>query len=336
MANDKDIPGLNELFIADAVDLLVIEDISAGETKRIRTDNLLSSSVSKSDISGVDNIPNDSSSISIVFVVDQTSADYAVTASLENSVDSEPSIYAHIIKNKTVNGFTVLFSGSMDSDNYYLNWIVESRIADSGEVSSSSSSRSSSSLSSSSSSLSSSSSSNSSSSSLSSSSLSLSSSSRSSSSSSNTFLMGFPEDSTSYIQVVIGTGWTNSAPFVEDEVINLYNIPGYPGYNFWSEDGTNVANSLTNRILLSISTNNVPDYGQFTLNIQAIPAGNTGSSFVSAAIRNIYTSQFGFIYTFGEVFNSTGFQLYGYSPFFSGNNLYDYKNVIFKTMTMIG
>ena len=59
-------------------------------------DNAISA-VTQSTISGVENIAFDSSSISIVFIVDQTSNDYAVVASIENSVDLNPSIYAHII-----------------------------------------------------------------------------------------------------------------------------------------------------------------------------------------------------------------------------------------------
>jgi hypothetical protein len=230
VADDKEIPQLDELLVADAIDLLVIEDISEDTTKRITKENLfgtpghigndtpgqgtftalnlpvgsinefspdgtlggnsnavvpteqavktyvdesdttsvveanlytngkvadalidstaytdaqiilanehsdlndtatlnaanayadnLSFIVTQSTISGVENIAEDSSSISIVFIIDQTSNDYAVVASIENSVDLHPSIYAHIITRKSVDGFSVLLSGSVDSSNY--------------------------------------------------------------------------------------------------------------------------------------------------------------------------------------------------------------------------
>jgi len=47
---------------------------------------------------------------------------YVLTVGLENTVDPEPSIYPTLIRDKTTTGFTVEFSGDIDSDNYYLNW----------------------------------------------------------------------------------------------------------------------------------------------------------------------------------------------------------------------
>jgi len=49
---------------------------------------------------------------------------YTVNATLQNTADSPPSIYAFIISGKTSSSFTADFSGKMDSANYYLNWLV--------------------------------------------------------------------------------------------------------------------------------------------------------------------------------------------------------------------
>lgn len=62
------------------------------------------------------------SSVTISFGVTLPSTDYVLTVSLENKIDAEPSIYPTLIKDKTVTGFSVDFSGELDSDNYYLNW----------------------------------------------------------------------------------------------------------------------------------------------------------------------------------------------------------------------
>ncbi len=62
------------------------------------------------------------SSIFIAFANQLSSDEYVLTVSLENRMDTEPSIYPALIRNKTINGFTVDFSGEIDSDNYYLNW----------------------------------------------------------------------------------------------------------------------------------------------------------------------------------------------------------------------
>ena len=47
-----------------------------------------------------------------------------VVTGIVNNVDASPSQYGMSVKNVTVNGFTVDFSGAMDTDNYALHWIV--------------------------------------------------------------------------------------------------------------------------------------------------------------------------------------------------------------------
>jgi len=49
---------------------------------------------------------------------------FQVVASLSNTVDSPPSQYALTISGKTINGFTIDFSGALDSGNYQLFWIA--------------------------------------------------------------------------------------------------------------------------------------------------------------------------------------------------------------------
>ena len=53
---------------------------------------------------------------------EQTNLGYALTLNLFNTVDSNPSIYSHIITQKTLSGFTAKFSGSMDSENYHVSY----------------------------------------------------------------------------------------------------------------------------------------------------------------------------------------------------------------------
>ena len=59
----------------------------------------------------------------ILFTTPLTDTNYNINSDLITS-DSDPSIYSYVIANKTVNGFTVFFSGEIDSSNYVLEWIV--------------------------------------------------------------------------------------------------------------------------------------------------------------------------------------------------------------------
>jgi hypothetical protein len=73
---------------------------------------------------GVENITNGVTSTAVTFDQDlgTDADDYVLTVNLENKVDVEASVYPTLIKDKTKSGFTVEFSSSIDSDNYYLNW----------------------------------------------------------------------------------------------------------------------------------------------------------------------------------------------------------------------
>lgn len=80
------------------------------------------------DASGIDHhgrqaIANDSCTVSVTFA-DLGHTNYTVNATLENTSDSPPSIYAFIVSSKTSTGFTVTLMGDTDSANYVLNWTV--------------------------------------------------------------------------------------------------------------------------------------------------------------------------------------------------------------------
>jgi len=49
---------------------------------------------------------------------------YSISVIMNNTTDANPSIYPMIVSNKTSSGFTVLFSGDIDSNNYFLEWIA--------------------------------------------------------------------------------------------------------------------------------------------------------------------------------------------------------------------
>lgn len=66
---------------------------------------------------------NDSSK-SVTFATAFPDTNYSVNAVMNNTTDADPSIYPLIITNRTTAGFTALFSGDIDSNNYYLEWIA--------------------------------------------------------------------------------------------------------------------------------------------------------------------------------------------------------------------
>ena len=99
--------------------------------------------------SGVTDLVMDSSSISIIFDIPQVDHNYSVVANIENEVEVNPSMYNHVITNRSYLGFDVKFSGNIDSNNFKLHWITSRNELNSSSSSSSKSSSSSSSSSSS-------------------------------------------------------------------------------------------------------------------------------------------------------------------------------------------
>lgn len=66
----------------------------------------------------------DGASTVVVSFADVGSTNYTVNATMENTADSPPSVYAFIVSAKTSSSFTVTFMGDMDSANYLLDWMV--------------------------------------------------------------------------------------------------------------------------------------------------------------------------------------------------------------------
>lgn len=66
---------------------------------------------------------NDSSK-AVTFGTSFGDTNYSLSCILNNTTDGSPSIYPMIVTNRTATGFTVLFSGDIDSNNYYLEWIA--------------------------------------------------------------------------------------------------------------------------------------------------------------------------------------------------------------------
>lgn len=59
----------------------------------------------------------------INFITTLSSASYNISIDLVSS-DSNPSVYSWVIGQKTAGGFTVYFSGEIDSNNYILEWEI--------------------------------------------------------------------------------------------------------------------------------------------------------------------------------------------------------------------
>ena len=110
----------------------------------------LSAAIGYETYSGIASLSNGVSAVNIIYDQAQVDEVYSLVTQLRNEVDSPPSIYNHIVTSKTALGFSVLFSGILDSGNYKLDFILSrNQSASSSSVSSSSSSLSSSSSSSS-------------------------------------------------------------------------------------------------------------------------------------------------------------------------------------------
>jgi hypothetical protein len=71
---------------------------------------------------GNESLSNGDTTAEIIFSQTQSDTNYSQFWSIENSVDSPPSIFTGVVYDKTVNGFKVLFSGTIDSNNYVLSW----------------------------------------------------------------------------------------------------------------------------------------------------------------------------------------------------------------------
>ncbi len=75
------------------------------------------------DRKGKQAIPDGVAQVSVGFA-DIGDTNYIVNATMANTTDSPPSIYAYIVSATTTSGFTVSFIGDTDSANYVLHWSV--------------------------------------------------------------------------------------------------------------------------------------------------------------------------------------------------------------------
>jgi hypothetical protein len=73
-------------------------------------------------ITGTETLTSGAISASIAFGVAQADTTYKIVTQLVNTVDNPPSVYSHVIHEKTINGFKILFSGVLDSSNFELDW----------------------------------------------------------------------------------------------------------------------------------------------------------------------------------------------------------------------
>lgn len=87
-------------------------------------DGLYFSSVYNNIQDGVIKIDNGAPFIYATFTAPLNTPEYSLSVSIENKIDNNPSVYSTLIVDKTVYGFKVIFSGDIDSDNYYLNWQI--------------------------------------------------------------------------------------------------------------------------------------------------------------------------------------------------------------------
>jgi len=74
---------------------------------------------------GRDSIANSATTHAVTFTDDMPSTNYTIQVTLENTTDSPPSQYSLIVSAKATTGFTVTFSGTIDSANYSLGWRAE-------------------------------------------------------------------------------------------------------------------------------------------------------------------------------------------------------------------
>jgi len=76
-------------------------------------------------VSGRESLENGISSKTVTYNIPYDDIDYTLVTSLTNTSDTIPSIYPCIVTSKTITGFTVEFSGTIDTSNYILEWQIK-------------------------------------------------------------------------------------------------------------------------------------------------------------------------------------------------------------------
>jgi len=89
----------------------------------LRASYELNASSYNPNIKGIESVVLESTSHTITFNTTFPDANYNLSVDLVTS-DENPSIYSSVVGSKTVNGFTVFFSGVIDTGNYTLEWQV--------------------------------------------------------------------------------------------------------------------------------------------------------------------------------------------------------------------
>jgi hypothetical protein len=97
-------------------------DTAIPTEKAVKTyvDNQMGSALENGNLS----LSNGDTTAEVIFSDAQDTTNYSIAYSLVNLIDDPPASYSGTVFEKTVNGFKVIFSGPMDSDNYTLSWIV--------------------------------------------------------------------------------------------------------------------------------------------------------------------------------------------------------------------
>ena len=73
---------------------------------------------------GNQTIASGSNTVFVSFDTNQPDTNYYICTEMRNTTDPDPSMYAKIISETTVSGFTALFGGSMISNNYSIDWHI--------------------------------------------------------------------------------------------------------------------------------------------------------------------------------------------------------------------
>jgi hypothetical protein len=105
---------------SNQVNLIYIEPYSSDV---LRATYQLAGSVTSPGARNRTPIPYGVSSHTILFSSPFDDTYYNISSDLITT-DGHPSIYSYVIADKTVNGFTIYFSGEIDSNNYVLEWIA--------------------------------------------------------------------------------------------------------------------------------------------------------------------------------------------------------------------
>ena len=107
----------------------VVGGIEPTDTSHLATKGYVDSQLTNALQKGNQAIPDEATTISVLLPVTYTDTNYSISNSMQNLVDNDPSLYSMIITSKSDSGFTVTFSGIIDSANYKLEWKTTRSIA---------------------------------------------------------------------------------------------------------------------------------------------------------------------------------------------------------------